>query len=122
MRTNVNLNSLFTYPDMSIVCDEPEFTDDKFDTIKNPAVIIEILSKTTRNYDLGEKFFLYRQIKSLKEYILIDSLSLNVIKNVKQKDGTWLMSDNNDVNGTIVIETIETKINISDIYKNVVFK
>lgn len=121
-RINIPNNSLFTYPDLSIFCQEPNSIDNENDTATNPTVIIEILSHSTRGYDLGEKFFLYRQIKSLKEYILIDSLLVNVIKNVKQKDGSWLMSENNDTNETLFIESIEAKINIADIYDNVIFK
>ena len=65
-------NTLYTYPDIIIVCGRPEFTDDKMDTVTNPSVTIELLTKSTRNYGKGEKFTLYRDIDSLKEFILID--------------------------------------------------
>ncbi len=79
MRMNIPENTLYTYPDFSVYCNEIETLDDKRDTAKKPSVIFEILSKSTRNYDQGEKFALYRQIPALKEYILIDSEKIKVI-------------------------------------------
>ena len=73
LRVHIPKNTLYTYPDISIICGEIETTDDKFDTATNPSVIIEILSASTKNYDKGQKFSLYREIECLKEYILIDS-------------------------------------------------
>ena len=63
-------NTLFTYPDILIVCGEPQFADDQFDTLLNPSVLIEILSPSTGNYDRGAKFDLCREIETLKELTL----------------------------------------------------
>jgi len=66
----------FVYPDLSIVCDEPEILDDTYlDTIKNPTVIIEVLSPSTESYDRNKKLFIYRQIPALEQYIMISSTS-----------------------------------------------
>ncbi len=73
LRVHISENTFYTYPDISIVCDEEKYLDDEFDTLLNPKVIIEILSKSTRDYDKGTKFTLFRSIPSLVEYILIDS-------------------------------------------------
>src|SRR4051794_29577072 len=72
LRIHIPSNTLYTYPDIIVLCNEPEFTDDEFDTITNPSVIIEILSPSTANYDRGAKFNLYREISTLKEYLLVD--------------------------------------------------
>lgn len=121
LRTSVSINSLFAYPDISIICNEPEFTDDKFDTIKNPTVIVEILSKSTRNYDLGGKFLLYKQIATLKEYILIDSEAVTVIKYSKNQDNSWLMTEMNSLDEMLKLNSIAVIIEIKDIYDNVKF-
>src|SRR5579875_3079165 len=69
-------NTLFTYPDISIFCEEVKtLNDDEFNAL-NPSVLIEVLSPSTKSYDRGEKFKLYRDIPTLKEYILIDSSSI----------------------------------------------
>ena len=72
MRMNIPENTLYTYPDLSVYCNEVETIDNNKDTARKPVVIFEILSKSTRNYDQGQKFALYREIPTLKEYILID--------------------------------------------------
>jgi Uma2 family endonuclease len=62
---------LFSSPDITVVCGEPQFHDEHRDVILNPTVIIEVLSPTTGSSDRGEKFARYRQTKSLTDYILI---------------------------------------------------
>jgi Uma2 family endonuclease len=69
---------LFTYPDVIVVCGEPEFYQDRDDTITNPIIIIEVLSDSTKNYDRIEKFEFYRTLPSFEEYILIDQYRVHV--------------------------------------------
>ena len=47
MRINVSATGLYTYPDIAIVCGEPRFAEDEFDTLLNPTLIIEVLSPST---------------------------------------------------------------------------
>ncbi len=120
-RVNIPNLSLYTYPDISVVCHEPIMTDSEMDTYTNPTVIIEILSKSTRNYDLGGKFLLYKQIESLQEYVLVDSEAIKVIKFTKNEDNSWLMTEINSVSETLKINTLEVTIPLIDIYDNVKF-
>jgi Uma2 family endonuclease len=120
-RVNIPQNTLYTYPDISVFCNEPETLDAENDTATNPSVIVEILSKTTRNYDQGEKFALYRQIESLKEYILIDSLNVKVIKHTKMTDGSWLLVEYNAIENSFYISSIGVTLNLVDLYENVKF-
>jgi Uma2 family endonuclease len=78
LRIHIPENTFFTYPDISIICGEPETKDNDEINVLNPSIIIEVLSPTTKNYDRGEKFMLYRAIKSLKEYVLVDAESILV--------------------------------------------
>ena len=71
MRIKVQQTGLYTYPDLVIICDEPQFTDDALDTLLNPLVLIEILSPSTERYDRGMKSQHYRTIETLQSYILI---------------------------------------------------
>ncbi len=116
LRIHIPSNSLFTYPDISIICGKPEMTDEVMDTVKNPTVIIEILSKSTQDYDKGQKFTLYRDIESLKEYILIDSQSVRVEKYCKNSDGSWTLRDYKDIEDTFIIESIGEDMSLADIY------
>jgi Uma2 family endonuclease len=120
-RLNIPKNTLYTYPDISIYCSEPETLDAEEDTATNPTVIIEILSPSTRNYDQGEKFTLFREIDSLKEYILIDSQTVKVIKHSKNEDGSWLLVEYKSIENSFFIQSIAVELSLVDLYENVKF-
>ena len=63
---------IYTYPDVMVVAGEPEYFNNRKDTILNPQVIIEVLSKSTKGYDHQEKFEAYRSLDNIQEYLLID--------------------------------------------------
>jgi Uma2 family endonuclease len=119
LRIHIPSNTLYTYPDIIVLCDEPQFVDEEFDTITNPSVIIEILSPSTANYDRGTKFDLYREIISLKEYILVDSNDIHLVLYVKNANNTWTLSETKDISGSIRIPSIDFTINLADIYSGV---
>ncbi len=119
LRINIPLISLYTYPDISIVCGKPETTDTFADTVTNPSVIIEILSKSTRDYDRGTKFNLYRSIKTLKEYILIDSTKISVELFSKEDDNKWVLSEFKQLTDHFVITTIHLTLPLKDLYEDV---
>ena len=121
LRMHIPLNTLFTYPDLSIICGKPELLDNNFDTATNPTVIIEILSPSTRNYDMGIKFKLYRDINALKEYILIDSENVYVEKHVRQADNSWLLSEVKNIDEQLKIESVQIIIALKDIYEGISF-
>ena len=116
LRIHIPQNTLYTYPDILIVCDEPKLSDEYFDTLLNPAVIIEILSPSTANYDRGAKFDLYREIESLKEYILIDSTTIHFVSYIKNPDSTWTLSESKNLNAPFFITTIGLQILLSEVY------
>jgi len=121
LRIHIPQNTLFTYPDISIICGEIETTDDKCDTITNPSVIIEILSPSTRDYDIGKKFTLYRDIESLKEYVLIDSEKIAITKYFKNPDNSWLMTEYKDIESDFQITTVNLELKLAEIYFGVKF-
>ncbi|HET9825421.1 MAG TPA: Uma2 family endonuclease, partial [Chitinophagaceae bacterium] len=116
MRVSTPSSDSYMYPDALIVCDTPELEDDKFDTLKNPSVIFEILSPSTAMVDKGRKFFFYQQIPSLKEYIMIDSLQRFIQLGRKQPDGSWRFEQISDPNAMLSITTIDFSVSLSEIY------
>ena len=116
LRIHIPENSLYTYPDISIICGKPETTDDTKDTITNPSVIIEILSKSTRDYDKGQKFTLYRDITTLKEYILIDSETVSVETLTRNNDRSWTFREYRSLGDSFDIETIGESFAVSELY------
>jgi Uma2 family endonuclease len=121
MRIHIPKNTLYTYPDISIICEDAELTDDKFDTATNPSVIIELLSKSTRNYDRFEKFSLYREIASLKEYILIDTQRVHVEKHIRNADNSWQLTDYYSLNDMFIISAVNVSVSLADVYAGISF-
>ena len=85
MRVKVSSAGLYTYPDVVVVCEEPQFEDTHFDTLLNPTVLIEVLSPSTAAYDRGEKFASYQKLDSLCEYVLISQDRVRVEYYLRQE-------------------------------------
>lgn len=121
LRVKVKSTGLYTYPDVTIVCGEREFDDNQGDTLVNPTVIVEVLSKSTAAYDRGPKSKHYRKIESLRAilYIEQDSPSVDVIW--LQPDRNWVLSDATELSKSIAIEPLGISISLAEIYRNVAF-
>src|SRR4028118_400920 len=78
MRVRIPNANIYTYADLTVVCGEPKFEDAQFDTLLNPALIVEVLSKSTASYDRSQKFAFYRTIESLTDYILVAQDTIHV--------------------------------------------
>ena len=89
LRVKVSATGLYTYPDVIIICDKPQFEDAHVDTLLNPRVVVEVISASTEQYYRGEKFEHYQQVPSLKEYILVAQDRPFMERFVRQADGTW---------------------------------
>ena len=117
LRIHIPENTLFTYPDITIICGDMILADIDEDTIVQPTVIIEILSPSTRRYDRGEKFILYRDIPALKEYILIDTASVRVEAFRINSQGHWELEDYKSKDGTLRISSVDVSLPLADIYE-----
>jgi len=114
-------SNAYMYPDVSIICGEVEKKDGEFDTCTNPSVIIEVMSDSTKDKDRGYKFFYYQQIPSVKEYILVDSISCFVQSIRRQQDDSWKFETIEDIKSSLIISTIGLLLLVSDIYYRVAF-
>ena len=119
LRVQVSPQGLYTYPDVLVVCDTPQFSDQRRDTLTNPTLIVEVLSKSTKDYDRGEKFEQYRAIKSFKEYVLVAQDKYHVEHFVRQSDDTWFFSETNRLEDTLELITIGCHLKISEVYDKV---
>ncbi len=111
---------LDTYPDVSVYCGPPELMDNN-KTLLNPVMIVEVLSPTTRNYDQGEKFRLYRSIPSLQDYLLVDSERVEVSHFHKLETFEWLLREYTVTSDIILLKTIGQQLSLAEIYENVHF-
>ena len=121
MRVKVNATGLYTYPDIAVVCEEPQFEDKQFDTLLNPRTLVEVLSDSTEKYDRGAKFRHYRQIPSLQEYVLVAQDRPLVERYVRQADGSWLVTEFDDLSQTFAFASIPVRVPLAEIYSGVKF-
>lgn len=121
MRVCVSADGLYTYPDIVVVCGEPTFLDEQFDTLLNPTIIIEVLSPSTELYDRGRKFEQYRTIESLREYVLVSSDHVEIELYTRRDDGTWLLRAANRLEDRIGFESVACTLALADVYEGVDF-
>lgn len=119
MRVKVPETEMYTYPDMAIVCGKPVLEDEHYDTLMNPAVIIEVLSPSTERYDRGEKWGHYRQLESLQSYVLVAQDSARVETYARQGD-QWIFSEVNG-DGVLHLEAAGCSVPLAAIYEEVDF-
>jgi Uma2 family endonuclease len=121
MRVKAPASRSYVYPDVVVVCDEPKFEDDQLDTLLNPTLIVEVLSKSTESYNRLAKSAYYRTIESLAEYLLVAQDECRVEQYVKQPDGRWLLADVRSRESLIVLEAIGCSLSLEDIYERISF-
>ncbi|MCG8348862.1 MAG: Uma2 family endonuclease [Chloroflexales bacterium] len=119
MRVKIQQTGLYTYPDIMIICGQPQFTDDALDTIVNPTVIIEILSPSTERYDRGMKFHHYRTIETLRDYLLIAQDCRSIEHYTRQNSEQWLFQAVAGRENHIVFESIQCTLALEDVYEKV---
>lgn len=117
MRIYIPENTLFTYPDITIICGDFISSDVDEDSIVKPVILIEILSPSTRRYDRGEKFKLYRDIPTLKEYIMIDSQSILAEAFRINEKGHWELEEYKLATSELKFSSIQISIPLSEIYE-----
>ena len=92
MRVCLNATAVYTYPDLTAVCGEPQFLDETRDTLLNPNLIVEVLSPSTEFYDRVRKFEHYRAVESVGEYLVVSSERVSAELYTRQPDGRWLLT------------------------------
>lgn len=108
-----------TYPDLVAFCGEPELLDGRRDILLNPDLIVEVLSDSTEAYDRGAKFALYRQIPSLKHYLLVSQSQPLVEFYTRGKDGRWALSDYRAVTDRVRLPGVDCALDLAEIYDKV---
>ncbi|MCD8489205.1 MAG: Uma2 family endonuclease [Desertifilum sp.] len=111
----------YTYPDVMVIQGEPIYTGTSTTTVTNPQFIIEVLSKSTKNYDLGDKFIYYRSIPEFQEYIAIDQTKYHVIQHQRTHEGQWILTEYESESQVIALNSVEVQLSLSDIYERVNF-
>lgn len=119
MRVWIPSAHAYTYPDVTVVCGEPAFEDDYVDTLLNPSLLVEVLSKSTANYDRTVKLGYYRTLESLAEYLLIAQEEYRVEQYTRQPDGRWLLTDVRGLGGVVELASVGCALPLEVIYERV---
>ena len=112
----------YVYPDVMVIAGKPEYHNNRKDTITNPQAIVEVLSKSTRNYDRGDKFSYYRTIPGFQEYILIDQKKIAIEQYSKQANKRWSFSEYNEEDTELFFSSLQVEVPLVDIYEKVDFE
>jgi Uma2 family endonuclease len=105
-----------------VVWGEPEFLDAAVDTLLNPTVLVEVLSPSTEDYDRGTKFKHYRQLPSLREYLMASQSEPHAEHFVRKGDDRWEFTVTTGPAGEIALSSLGCRLNLADIYRKVTFE
>lgn len=116
LRIHIPENTLYTYPDISVICGDVLASAEDPDSAIRPTILIEILSSSTRDYDRGTKFKLYQDIPTLKEFILIDSDSIRVELFRLNNYGCWELEKRDSISQVLTMRSVGVALSLQDIY------
>ncbi len=119
LRLRVSPNGFFTYPDVMVICGDPQFVDGRRDTVVNPILIVEVLSESTQAYDRGKKFEQYRTLPSLREYLLVAQDAPRIEQFARQPDDNWLRAETSGRDASIRLASIDCLLPLAGIYDQI---
>jgi len=119
MRVRIPATNLYTYPDVVVACGEPRFDDGELDTLLNPTLVAEVLSKSTEDYDRGTKFANYRTLPSFAEYLVIAQDRVHVEHHVREAEDRWVLTETDDPGASLELPSIRCTLALADIYDRV---
>lgn len=112
-------SNIYTYPDIMVVPQPLPLQTGRTDTLVDACLIAEILSKSTQDYDRGEKFVAYRTLPSFTEYLLIDQYRIYVEHYVKTAAHQWLLLEYHDPNITLSLQGLGLEVQIGELYEGI---
>jgi len=121
LRLHVEASGLYTYPDMMVICGPPQLADQRRDTVLNPTLIGEVLSESTQHYDRGAKFGFYRQVPSLREFLLISQWEPKIEQYHLESDNNWRLRDVVGLGDQLALNSVSIIIPLAEIYAHVEF-
>lgn len=121
LRVRIRRTGLYCYPDLVIVCGEPQYAEEDRDTLVNPRVVFEVLSPSTERYDRTTKFHHYKQLPSVEEYVLVAQDRAWCDRFVRQADGSWAHVEFVGLDATLELKSVPVAVPLADVYARVEF-
>jgi Uma2 family endonuclease len=121
LRVRIPRTTLYTYPDVTVMCGPPEFDplDSARHTVLNPTLLVELLSPSTEAWDRGGKFGSYQQVESLREYVLISAQLVLVETYLRQPDRTWIYAASTGRETTVRLQSLGIEVPLAELYDGV---
>ena len=121
LRLKTVTTGLITYPDLTVIFGPLEYATDEEDTVSNPTLLAEVLSDSTEAYDRGRKFEHYRQIASLREYLLVSQKEPRIEQFIRQQNNEWLLRETSGLTATLTLPSLKITIALSEVFAHVQF-
>jgi Uma2 family endonuclease len=121
LRIKIKATELYTYPDLSVICGPLQFAEGTNDTVVNPTLLVEVLSDSTEGYDRGKKFEHYRQIPTLREYLLASQKEPRIEQFIRQADGRWLLNEALGLEVKLELPSLRISISLGEVFDKVSF-
>lgn len=118
LRVSVRWDTLITYPDATVVCGPPKYVDDRRDTVVNPTLVLEVLSPSTAAKDRGDKAFLYRQVSSMREILLVEPTPIWIEHYWKLPNGHWELETVTDPAAILKLPSLDCELPVAEIYRD----
>lgn len=118
LRVQVASSTLYTYPDVVVICGQPQFADAALDTLLNPSVIVEVLSPSTELFNRGEKWAYYQRLASLTDYVLVAQDKARV-EHYARQGAQWILTVAEGVASKITPEAVGCALTLAGIYENI---
>ena len=117
VKLHIKKTNSYVYPDTMVICGEIEMASEEPNAVTNPILIIEVLSQSTAEYDRGDKFHLYRQIPSFREYVIIDQKKYIVDVHYKPENSDlWKITRFDGIDSIVHFQSININISMKDLY------
>ena len=118
-RVCVSWQNLITYPDVTVLCRAPQYVDDRRDTLSNPPFVAEVLSPSTEVWDRGRKSRSYRELPSLREYLLVGQDPVDIEHHSRRPNGDWNIETVRNMDAVIKLESLGCELPVREIYQGV---
>ena len=117
IRVYISERNSYVYPDSMVICGDIEKSENENNSVINPILIVEVLSKSTAEYDRGDKFYFYRQLPSFKEYVLIEQDRHIVDVHYKgENSDLWRITRYEGLVKIIKLQSLDIEITMQELY------
>ena len=121
LKVKIETSNTYVYPDATVICGKPKLDEKSNHVITNPMLIVEVLSESTGAHDRGEKFHLYQQIPTFREYMLIEQKTPQVDIFSKNAEGKWMIESYFGLDAVVELRSLNVKIPMAGIYEWIEF-